>query len=185
MKIFKATIMLIVASMVMSLSACIGCDGNGCKVRIYCIGRYENDIGMQVDIDEENERFVIVEKNIWGKKYNYLLSFRFKFDFSDYPKSFDEYLDDYYNEYWDDSLSEEENSALEYDHRYKNEFEYTDENGDIVELDEDGVYNFYGDKTFYVSYKNANENLKKAIEEGIREKTIRLYVSGKHFEFYD
>lgn len=169
----------------MLLSACnpkiYGLDWRS-RVRFYQIGVYEEEIGMKVDIEEEKERFVVVKNDVWEDNDLLLFSFRC-YNFCE--TYYDKYLNDYYNEHWDDRLSEQENSNLGYQNIFTKELEYTDENGDIIEFDENGYYWFYGDKTFYVSYQNANENLKKSIQESILNREIKFSVSDKKFAFYD
>lgn len=43
------------------------------------------------------------------------------------------------------------------------EFEYVDGEGNEIVFDENGHYYFNGDKVIYISYKNANEEIKSSI----------------------
>lgn len=65
----------------------------------------------------------------------------------------------------------------------RKEFEYTDELGNVIELDDDGLYSYTGDKTFYISYKNANEKLKSAINFAIQEKDIQVTACYYCFQY--
>ncbi len=50
------------------------------------------------------------------------------------------------------------------EHLYNDtEFSYTDENGNEIVFDENGHYYFNGDKVIYISYENANEEIKSSI----------------------
>lgn len=46
-----------------------------------------------------------------------------------------------------------------------NEFAYSDNLDNTIEFDQDGYYWFYGERTFYVSYKNADAEIKQVIAE--------------------
>ena len=46
------------------------------------------------------------------------------------------------------------------------EFDYADRDGNILVFDENGHYVCDGDQILYVSYKNANEEIKDAISKG-------------------
>ena len=46
------------------------------------------------------------------------------------------------------------------------EFDYTDKDGNELIFDENGYYVCNGDQIFYISYKNANAEIKEAISKG-------------------
>jgi len=46
-----------------------------------------------------------------------------------------------------------------------NQFEYSDNTGSKIEFDETGYYTFYTSRVFYISYKNADLNIKNFIYE--------------------
>lgn len=73
--------------------------------------------------------------------------------------------------YYDNSDDSEINSFA-FSFRYNNkslsnsnEFSYSDNLGSAIEFEQDGYYWFYGERTFYVSYKNANAEIKQSIAD--------------------
>ncbi len=49
--------------------------------------------------------------------------------------------------------------------RNSDQFEYSDNLGSKIEFDENGYYIFYTSRVFYISYKNADSNIKGFINE--------------------
>lgn len=62
------------------------------------------------------------------------------------------------------------------------EFEYsTSDLDEVIEFDENGYYCFYGSRIFYVSYKNANEEIKNSI----KNKECSIYCFIGLFKYYN
>lgn len=146
---------------------------------IFYIGNYYEGIGMAVDIDEENERVIVVTKNNDEYPTYY---FEFSIIFNDDYKFYDEYVKEYVDNYWNYDFDDSCNWK-NFNRKMRKEYEYTDELGNVIELDDDGLYSYTGDKTFYISYKNANEKLKSAINFAIQEKDIQVTACYYCFQY--
>ena len=130
-----------------------GCTCHWTEQEIYAIGReYEfNNVTVKVEDDVAEERF------IWYYTVN-------DDDTSKHSFCFEFYLSA------GNTLS---NSS---------EFEYsTSDPDEVIEFDENGYYRFYGSRIFYISYKNANEEIKNSI----KNKECGLSFSFGSFEYYN
>ncbi|MDE6667284.1 MAG: hypothetical protein K2K38_02915 [Clostridia bacterium] len=130
--------LIIIASFVLIFGAIIlglwlSCDGH--PIQIYNIGQEYafNTFTVKVENDEVEQRFILYYTVT--KEGQYSNSFTFDFGY----KTFEHITN-------------------------SKEFEYsTSDPDEIITFDENGFYYFYGSRTFYISYKNANEEIKNSI----------------------
>lgn len=107
--------------------------------RIYLIGQkqtFNDGSELLIELDKENERFIYSMTDTSQSLHC------FYFYFSNMPYS--------------PNPIRETNSA---------EFIYTDSDGNEIVFDETGYYRYNGSKIIYISYKNANDEIKTSINE--------------------
>ena len=125
---------ILLISCVVLFTGCI--ENPSTPQRLYDIGReyvFGDTLKFKIENDMENEQFVIIYEDIKGTDTEHF----FYFGFYDY-----------------NSVGYLFNPSY---------FEYSDNLGSEIVFNEDGHYDFIGDRTFYVVYKNSPEEIKTAI----------------------
>ena len=148
----RAVLSVIIISVVLLF---VGC-GPYSRVRKYYIGEeivFSNG-SAKLDIDIDNERFIYYDNVASDKQWG-----SFSFGFRDHLTGKD---------YTDNPTQVDDVRTFD----YSKEFEITDKDGNkIVFTDLDSTssgiygYEYYGSNVFYISYKNANAEIKEAIEK--------------------
>lgn len=105
---------------------------------------------FKIENDAENERFIVIYEDIEGTDRERYFNFGFH-DFN--------------------------SAGCLFNPSY---FEYSDNLGSEIVFNEDGHYDFIGDRTFYVVYKNSPEEIKTAIANS--EYSISCYGRGYYVQ---
>ena len=146
----------------------VGCHYKGVRFYDYYIGeeiQFSNG-SAKLDIDIDNERFIYYRNVDSDKQWG-----SFSFGFRDHLTGKD---------YTHNPTQVDDVRTFD----YSKEFEITDKDGNkIVFTDLDSTssgiygYEYYGSNVFYISYKNANTEIKEAIEKD------RYCISAGGFRF--
>jgi hypothetical protein len=130
----KLISLILLISCIVLLAGCI--ETPTTPQRLYDIGR-EYIIGdtlkFKIENDAENERFIVIYEDINGTNKERYFNFYFH-DFNSASRLFE-----------------------------PSYFEYSDNLGSEIVFNDDWHYDFIGDRTFYVVYKNSPEEIKTAI----------------------
>lgn len=115
-------------------SLCAGCIGNGTPQKVYYIGAEYTFGAVNAKVEhDEVQEQFVIRYDISKQDADSWHEFHFTLRYN---------------------LNELRNSE---------NFEYFDESNSLIEFDENGYYIFYTSKIFYVSYKNANTDIKSII----------------------